>query len=200
MRRSLKTYTVGNLLPARPMLPFALVAEAVLAHVHEPATALLGQRRQRPRAVAQPLDGARPVPVDDDVGLGQQAPEAAAALLGLEVELGGALAHVAVDLEEGHVAETRRRDLEHVGPVLGQRAPDDGPRDDAAQLEHLDAGQRSSPCAATAAAGGGEWTRWSLRLELVDAPRRELHVCPALFLSVSGISSERESVGAEKQG
>ncbi|TKW52749.1 hypothetical protein CTA1_7514 [Colletotrichum tanaceti] len=170
-----KTYAVGDLLPSGPLPPLPLVAEAVLAHVDEPPAAPLGHLRQVGGAVAELLQRAGPVPVEHDVGLGQQGLEAPPAVLGLEVEFRRALAHVAVDLEEGHVAEARARDLEHVGPVLGQDAADDGPRDDAAQLEHLDAGQ-DAPVVRRAR----QRRRRCRGFQDVDAPRRQSEIRGAL--------------------
>ena len=51
------------------------------------------------------------------------------------------LAHVDVELEERHVGEVRRCDLQHVGAVLGEDAPNHRAGDDATQLEDFDAGE-----------------------------------------------------------
>lgn len=133
------TYTIRNLLPPRPPSPLALITEAVLIDIHEPLPPPPRHLRQRPRPVSKPLQRPGAVPVEDDVRLFEEPLKGPPAGGGLEVELGGPLAHVAVDLEEGHVAEPRARHLEHVGAVLAQDAAHHGPRDDAAQLEDLDA-------------------------------------------------------------
>lgn len=138
-----KPYAISNLLPPRAIRPLAVVAKAVLIHIHEPLPALLRQRSQRRRAIAQLLERAGAVAVDHDISLLQQLVKDLAARRGLQVEVRAVLAHVDVELEERHVGEVRRCNLQHVRAVLGEDAPNHWAGDDAAQLEDFDASEHA---------------------------------------------------------
>jgi len=186
------TYTIRNLLPASAICPLALVAEAVLVHIHEPLSALEGQLRQGSGAISQFLERAGAVAVDDDISLEQQFLEYLAARRRLEVEIRAVLAHVDVDLEEGHVGQVRRRHLQHVGAVLGQDARDDRPGDDAAQLEDLDAAE-DAVLGARLVLGQRDGRRGGLKG--CDGPGREIDVVLAVRRGDEVLVLERGDAG-----
>lgn len=134
------TYTISNLLPARTVSPLPLVAKTILIHIHDALTPFLGQPAQSLRAVAEFFQSPRPVAIHDNVHVCHQLLELGAAGGRLEVQICGVLAHVAVDLEERHVAQVRARDLEHCGAVLGQDPRNRRAGDYAAHLQDLDPG------------------------------------------------------------
>ncbi len=183
------THTVCNLLPPRSARPLALVAEAVLVDVDDAPAPARRPLRQRLGPVAELLERPRPVAVDDHVRLVQQLLKDLAPLGRLQVEVGRALAHVAVDLEEGHVAEVGARDLEHVGPVLAQDARHDGAGNDAAHFEDLDA-REHAPVAPI-----GQRARRRGRLERLHGPGRKLPVDLALWFRTSAERSLRRHGG-----
>jgi hypothetical protein len=152
------------------MLPLALVPETVLIHVHKPPPPRGGALPQRLGSVTQLLQRSGPVPVNKHVRLGQQSLELLPPLGRLEVQLGRVLAHVTIDLEEGHVAEVRARDLEHVGAVLAQDAADGRSGDDAADLEDFDAREGS----VVVRDGEGGWR--GCGFDGVDAPGGDFDV------------------------
>jgi hypothetical protein len=125
------------------MLPLALVPETVLIHIHIPPSPRGGALPERLGPITQLLQRPGPVPINKHVRLCQQRLELLPPLGRLEIQLGRVLAHVAIDLEEGHVAEVRARDFENVGAVLAQDAADGRAGDDAADLEDFDAREGS---------------------------------------------------------
>ena len=134
-----EAYAVGNLLPSRSVCPFALVAKAVFVDIDDSLPALRGQLSKLLGAVAQLIKRARAVPVDDDIHILEQLLKQLPALWRLQVDVGRVLSHVAVHLEERHVAEVGAGHFEDVGAVLAEDSCDDGPGNDAAELEDLDA-------------------------------------------------------------
>lgn len=179
-----EAYAVGDLLPARAACPFALVAETVLAHVDDALAPLDCHIGQGLGSVSQPVQGAGPVAIYDDVDVLQEPFKHSPALGRLQIEIGCPLAYVAVHLEERNVAEVWAGDLEHIGPVLSQDARDYGPGDDAAHLNHLDSGEE--PAAFTAPWQG---PRGGAVFELLHGPWRQFPV--DFTLKRATISSQR---------
>ena len=87
-------------------------------------------------------DGARPIALDENIGLPQQRCERLAAGGLAQIDLRRELAAPGVDHQRLHRRQMRGRDVEHVGAVGRERAPAHRAGDDARQVQHLDAGER----------------------------------------------------------
>lgn len=113
------TYAVRNLLPARSSGPLAFITEAVLIHVDDTLSALLGQCSHSLGAITKLFECSGPITVDNDIGVGYELLKLLPSSLGLQIKVGGVLAHVAIYLEERHVGQIGASDLQYVGAILG---------------------------------------------------------------------------------
>lgn len=134
-----------------------MVPEAVLRHVDVALPAGLSEFGQRLRAVSQLRDRAGAVPVEEDVGGGEEGFESETPRRGLQVEVGGVFGHVAVDLEKGDVGEGGGGDLQDGGTVFSEDFADGGARDDPAEFEDEDPGEGAGGGGGGARGKGGGW-------------------------------------------
>lgn len=121
------------------MGPFTFVSEAVDINIDEALASLRGQFGQKLGAETKLLNRVRPVSIDHNVSLGDKLLKSLAPLWGFQIKLSSMLAHVAINLEKGHITQARAGDLENIGTVLSQDSRDYRSSDNSAQLEHLDA-------------------------------------------------------------
>ena len=102
---------------------------------------------------AEPLDHARPVALDEHVGVVDEPLHDPPARLVLEVDRDARPGAAQATGERQRVRLTGAVDPHDVGAQLGEHHPGEGGRPDATQLDHPDAGQRArAPLTAAAAA------------------------------------------------
>lgn len=134
-----KAHAIGNLLPSRTPGPFSVVSKAILIHVHDAFSAPSRRFSHGPGAVAQLLQRARSVPIDNHVDLVEQLLKHLASLGCFEIKIDRAFPHVSVDLEEWDITEIWTRHLEDLCAVFAQDSGNGGAGNDAAHVEDLDA-------------------------------------------------------------
>jgi hypothetical protein len=149
------TYTVCNLLPSSAASPLAFISEAVLVHINNSLSALLGQSGHGLSPVSKLVKSTGAITIDNDIDIIQKLLKLFTSSLALQIEVSGVLSHVAVDLEEGNVGKTRAGDLQDIGAILGQNTGDSRSCDDTAHFQDLNALENLL----AAIAGGWKW-RW----------------------------------------
>lgn len=154
---------------------------AVLAEVNDTTLAVLDQVKDVPSAEAVPIHGPRPVPVHDDIGIPNQSPQLLLVFLLGQVQMAVPLAPVEIGVQRGHVRDVGRRDTHDARAHLGEVAGDDGRRDDAGQVDDLQAGEgplgRGGELVVLGPPGGG-LRRLFVPVDLEEA---DLAVCLALL-------------------
>lgn len=160
------TYAVCNLLPSSTASPFALVPEAVLINVDNTLSTLVSQSSHGLGSVSKLVQCTRAVAIHNNIHIIQELLELFSACLTLQIEIGGMLSHVSINLEKGNIRKTRARDLQHIGTIFGQYPSDCWACDDATHFKDLDAFKYLL----AAIASGWKWGWWQITWQLTDFP------------------------------
>jgi hypothetical protein len=170
------TYTVCNLLPSGTTSPLAFISKAVLVHINDSLSALLGQGGHGLSAVSELVQSTGTIAIHNDIDIIQKLLELFTSGFALQVEVGGVLTHVTINLEEGDIGKTRASDFQDIGAILSQDTCDSRSCNDTAHFQDLD----TLKDLLAAVAGGWEWRRRNITWKLADLPSRFLNVKLAL--------------------
>lgn len=121
------------------MRPLSFIAEAIFVDIDNSLSSFSSHLGKLLGTVSKLIESSRSVPIDDHIDIFKKLLKQLPSFWRFQVNVGGMLAHVPVDLEKWYVAEIWARDFDDVGTVLAKDSSNDWAGDNAAELQHFDA-------------------------------------------------------------